>query len=110
MYVLSQAKLAKEAGIPYVPYKYVGVVSLDSDTAWRGSDIFEKAYKRARVGCLRQYAPMRSHGGLVVGYSETPEDFDVEAASDEYIETTYTKVDATPSSEIEEPQGEPVSE
>lgn len=107
LYVLSQAKLAKEAGIPYTPYKYVAMVSLDSDTAWKGSDLFEKAYKRARVGCLRQYAPMRSHGGLVIGYSETPEDLDMEAMSDEYIDVAYTRVEATPSpEETKEPQPE----
>ena len=47
---------------------------------------------------------MRSHSGLVVGYADTPEDFDAESAADEYIDVAYM---AKPSRENQETIEEP---
>lgn len=109
--ILSLAKLSREAGLEYHPIKAVGYISMDTDTAWRGSDLYERALKRAKVACLRQYAPMRSYTGLAIGYSEGPGDIDLEAASDEYIEAAFTPMSGTPSPEVPEetepqPEGE----
>lgn len=71
LYVVSVAKKAQEAGIPYTPIRRVATVSLDNDTAWKSGTPFEKAFKRARVACLRAYCQIRARGGVPIVYGET---------------------------------------